>query len=71
MIKKLNQILNNGKITIKTINIYLSENDEDIYKNVKMINEESKNLKEEIWVFFDKKFGYFLMKLIHANHFLY
>ena len=54
MIKKLNQILNNGKITIKTINIYLSENDEDIYKNVKMINEESKNLKEEIWVFFDE-----------------
>jgi len=54
LITKLNQILNNGEITVKTINIHPGLNDKDICEEMKKINKEAKNIKDEIWVFFDE-----------------
>ena len=54
LIIKLNQILNNGEITLKIINIHPGITDEDICKEMKKINEETKDKKDEIWVFFDE-----------------
>ena len=54
LIKKLNQILNNGKMSIKTINIHPEKSEKDIYKEMKIINEEAKNKNEEIWILFDE-----------------
>ena len=53
LIKILNQILNKGKMSIKIINIHPGKTDEDLYKEVKKIDEEAKNIKEEIWILFD------------------
>ena len=55
LIIKLNQILNNGEVTVKKINIHPWLTDEDIYKKIKEIDEEAKNDNEkEIWLFFDE-----------------
>ena len=55
LIIKLNQILNNGEILVKKINIYPWITDEDIFKKIKEIDEEAKkNDKKEIWILFDK-----------------
>ena len=54
LIKKMNQILNKGKMTIKIINIHPGKTDKDIYKEVKKINEEAKNINEEVWILFDE-----------------
>ena len=54
LITKLNQILNNGEITIRTINIYKGLNDKEICNKLAIINEYAKEVKDEIWVFFDE-----------------
>ena len=55
LITKLNQILNNGEITVKIINIHPGITDEDICKDMREIDEEAKkNDKNEIWAFFDE-----------------
>ena len=54
LITKLNQILNNGEIAIKTISIYQGLNDKDICNKLEIINEYAKEVKDEIWVFFDE-----------------
>ena len=51
--EKLSQILNNGKMNLKIINIHLGFTDDILYEDMKKINEEAKNLKEEIWILFD------------------
>ena len=55
LIKKLNELLNNGKETLETINIHPGITDENLIKIMNDINEKAnKNLKEELWVFFDE-----------------
>ena len=55
LIIKLNQILNNGEITVKIINIHPGIIDEDICQKMEEIDEEAKKNKEnEIWAFFDE-----------------
>ena len=55
LIIKLNQILNNGEISVKIINIHPWITDEDICKDIKEINEEAKKNKDkEIWILFDE-----------------
>ena len=55
LIKKLNQILNNGEISVQIINIHPGITDEDICIKMKEINEKAKkNKKNEIWIFFDE-----------------
>ena len=55
LIIKLNQILNNGENLVKIINIHPWITDEDIYKELKKIDEEAKKDKnKEIWILFDE-----------------
>ena len=61
LITKLNQLLNNGEITVKIINIHPGIKDEDICKEIKKIDIEANELNKstnkennEIWVFFDE-----------------
>ena len=54
LIEKLNQILNNGKMTIRIINLHPGITDDILYNNVKKIVEEAKSIKEEIWILFDE-----------------
>ena len=55
LITKLNQILNNGENTLKIINIYPGYTDENLWKKMREINEESRqNNGKELWVFFDE-----------------
>ena len=62
LIKKLNQLLNNGEQTVKIINIHPGITNEDIAGEMKKIDKDAKDLlnnsskKEckEIWVFFDE-----------------
>jgi len=55
LIKKLNQLLNNGKETLETINIHPGIDDEFLIKKMNDINKKAKeNPKEELWVFFDE-----------------
>ena len=54
LILKLNQLLNNGEISLRIININPDINDNDIYNSMKRINNEAKNIKEEMWVLFDE-----------------
>ena len=42
LIKKLNQILNNGKNLVKVIDIHPGINDEDIYKKMKEANKDAR-----------------------------
>ncbi len=54
LIKKLNQLLNNGKETLETINIEPSYDDEKLTKKMNEINKKAKSLNGELWVFFDE-----------------
>ena len=55
LITKLNQLLNNGEITVIIINIHPGITDEDLSKSMKAINNEAKDdINHEIWVFFDE-----------------
>ena len=60
LIKKLSQILNNGEELVEIINIHPGITDEEISTKMKEINQKAKyinkekNLKKELWVFFDE-----------------
>ena len=54
LVTKLNQLLNNGEITLSTINIYPGINEKDICKKMNIINEDAKKVNDEKWVFFDE-----------------
>ena len=54
LIIKLNQLLHNGEKTIRVININPCLNDKDICKEMNLINEDAKKIKDEIWVCFNK-----------------
>ena len=54
LIKKLNQLLNNGEETLVTINIDPSYNDDKLTKKMNEINQKAKESKNELWVFFDE-----------------
>ena len=55
LIRKLNQILNNGETLVKIISIYPEITDEDICSKMKEIDKEAKIQPEnEIWVLSDK-----------------
>ena len=55
LIKKLNQLLNNGKETVEIINIHPGITDEDLCNimNEKNVKAQSQ-MEEEIWLFFDE-----------------
>ena len=54
LVIKLNQILNNGEISLRIINLHPGITEKDICKEMKRINEEAKYIKDEIWVLFDE-----------------
>ena len=55
LIKKLNQLLNNGEETVKIINIHPGINDEILCKEMDEINKIAENYKhKELWLFFDE-----------------
>jgi len=54
LVIKLNQILNNGKITVRIIKIHPNITEKDILKEMKRINEEAKHINGEIWILFDE-----------------
>ena len=54
LIKKLNEIKNNGKSTLETLNIHSGITEQDIISKIEVINEKAKKIKEEIWLFFDE-----------------
>ena len=54
LIIKLNQILNNGELTVKIININPWVSDNDICIKMKEIDEEAKKSEKEIWIIFDE-----------------
>jgi len=74
LITKLNQLLNNGEITVEIINIHPGITDEDICEKIKklkikLMEKQKKIIKNQKKK--TRKYGYFLTKLIHANLFLY
>jgi hypothetical protein len=57
LIKKLNQIVNGGKTTLKKINIHPGITEEKLCKRMKEVYREAEELKKEnkdLWIFFDK-----------------
>ena len=54
LVTKLNQLLNNGEITLRSININPGINEKDICKKMNIINEDAKKVNDEKWVFFDE-----------------
>ena len=69
LITKLSQLLNNGEKTVKIIDIHPGTTNENLYKEMKAINEEASELltketkKKVIKIAtMKKKFGYFLTK---------
>ena len=54
LIKKLNQLLNNGEETLVTLNIDPSYKDEKLLKKMNIINNMAKANNKEVWVFFDE-----------------
>ena len=54
LVKKLNQILNNGEETLEFINIHPGINEEMRCEYMKHINKKAKNIKKEIWIIFDE-----------------
>ena len=54
LIKKLNQILNNGEEILEIINIYPNITEKQICAKMQEINLKAKNIKKELWVFFDQ-----------------
>ena len=54
LIKKLNQLLNNGKETLESINIHPGYDDKKLTQKMNEINEKAKSCQGELWVFFDE-----------------
>ena len=55
LIKKLNQLLNNGKETVEIINIHPGITDDDLCDIMKKKNDKAKKQPdEELWLFFDE-----------------
>jgi hypothetical protein len=54
LIKKLNQILNNGNELLEIINIHPGVTDEILNKFMDKINDKAKNIKKELWILFDE-----------------
>jgi len=54
LIKKLNQLLNNGEETLVTLNIDPSYKEEKLLKKMNEINDKAKKKNKEVWVFFDE-----------------
>jgi len=54
LIKKLNQLINNGQETLESINIDPGYDEEKLTKKMNEINEKAKSCKGELWVFFDE-----------------
>ena len=53
LIKKLNQILNNGEITLEIINIHPYISNEYLCKIMETMNKKAEIYKKEIWILFD------------------
>lgn len=51
LIRKLNRLLNNGKENLIFINIHPGITDDIIKKEITNINQKTKDLKENLWVF--------------------
>ena len=74
LITKLNQIINNGNISLKIININNNTTDEQIYEKIKAINKEANNTNDKIWIIFDKInhcSSFCLLKEIFVNRSFY
>lgn len=54
LIKKLNQLLNDGKSNLEIINIHPGISDNYLVEKMKQINIKAKNTNEDIWAFFDE-----------------
>ena len=54
LIRKLNQLLNGGKENLIFINIHPGITDDFIKEEMTKINQKAKDLKENLWVFFDE-----------------
>ena len=55
LIKKLNQLVNNGELTVEIINIHPGINDEKLSEIMKLKDIKAKEKKdEELWLFFDE-----------------
>ena len=55
LIRKLNEILNNGKSTLEIFNIHSGITDKDIIEKMESINKKAKEKKNgKIWLFFDE-----------------
>ena len=54
LIQKLNQLLNNGKLNMKSLVLDSSYNEEKLIKIMNKTNEEARNIYGEYWVFFDE-----------------
>jgi len=54
LVKKLSQLLNNGKEILESINIDPSYDDEKLTKKMNEINKKAKESEGELWVFFDE-----------------
>ena len=54
LIKKLNQLLNNGKETLVTVNIDPSYDDKKLTNKMNEINKKAEECEGELWVFFDE-----------------
>ena len=54
LIKKLSQLLNNGKEAVEQIKIDPSYDDQKLTKTMDDINKKAKNYNGELWVFFDE-----------------
>ena len=64
LVIKLNQILNNGEIKVRIIKIHPNITEKDICKEMKKINEESKHIKDDIWILFDEMNTYQSLSLL-------
>jgi len=54
LITKLSQILNNGEIVVEIINIHPGITDNYLCEKMKEMNKKAKEMKNELWVFFDE-----------------
>ena len=54
LIKKLNQLLNNGEETLVTVNIDPSYDDKKLTNTMNEINKKAEECEGELWVFFDE-----------------
>ena len=54
LIRKLNQLLNNGEEKLEFINIHPGITDAILKDEITRINNKAKNLKENLWIFFDE-----------------